>query len=101
MFGHAVSLESLADVLSRVLGRTVVDETALKSLYDFTLDWAPDQFQFPTITQFDQPNGAKPPYSAGPSIFVALQEQMGLRLEARRGPVQVLVIDRAEKPSAN
>ena len=101
MFGHAVSLKSFADVLSRILGRTVVDETGLAGLYDFTLHWTPDQFQFPTISQLDQPTGGKPSFSDEPSIFVALQEQVGLRLQARRGPVQMLVIDGAERPSAN
>jgi uncharacterized protein (TIGR03435 family) len=101
MFGHAVSLKSFADVLSRILGRAVVDETGLTGLYDFTLDWRPDQFQFPTISQLDQPAGAQPSFSDEPSVFVALQEQAGLKLQARRGLVQMLVIDSAERPSAN
>ncbi len=51
--------------------------------------------------QLDRPNGATPSNSAEPSIFLALQEQLGLRLQARRGLVQMLVIDSAERPSAN
>ena len=91
--GHVAATKSPMTVLARVLsanvGRTVVDRTGLTGKYDFTLDWTPDQ-------------GTQAPDTPGPSIFAALQEQLGLKLEATRGPVEMLVIDHAEKiPTEN
>ncbi len=63
--------------------------------YDFKLEWVPDE---------GQPNSGgevPPPNAEGPAIFSAIREQLGLKLEARKGPVEVLVIDRAEKPGGN
>jgi uncharacterized protein (TIGR03435 family) len=66
--------------------------------FDISMEWTPDESQ----VQF-APDGPKPPPSdaTGPSIFTALQEQLGLKLESQKGPVEMLVIDRAEKPSEN
>jgi uncharacterized protein (TIGR03435 family) len=79
-----------------VLDKPVVDQTGLKGRYDFTLKWAPDDSQF---------NGHVPPPSeaadAPPSLFTAVQEQVGLKLETTKTMVDVLVIDHVEKPSAN
>ena len=84
-----VYLSVLATVLSRFMRQPVLDVTELKDRYVVKLDWTPDPLE-------DQPAGA------GPSIYTALQEQLGLRLESRKGPIEVLVIDRAEKvPIAN
>ncbi|HEX7362621.1 MAG TPA: M56 and DUF3738 domain-containing protein, partial [Bryobacteraceae bacterium] len=100
-------LTLLADALSRSLGRIVVDETGLKGNYDFTLKWTPDESQDRTFQgppgNGNQPmdNPAPPPETSGPSVFTAIQEQLGLKLKAEKGPVEVLVIDQAEKPSAN
>lgn len=89
--GKAVPIAALADRLSGPafqLGRPVVDRTGIGGLYDFTLDWAPETAQ-----------GGNDP---APSLFTALQEQLGLRLEAQKGSVEVIVIDSMErKPSAN
>ena len=68
-------------------GRTVVDETGLTGKYDFTLNWTPER---------ESAAGA-----AGPSLFTALEEQLGLKLESTKAPVDVVVIDRAEMPSPN
>jgi uncharacterized protein (TIGR03435 family) len=90
--GTRVSADMLAKVLSEQLGHAVEDRTGLKGVFDFTLQWAPD-----TDTQFD---GAGPP--TGASIFTAIQEQLGLKLEPRKGPVEVLVIDRVDNtPTGN
>ena len=89
MLGGAVSAARLATALSRTLGRTVVDETSLGGSYDVSLHWTPDDAQ----PAADNPTD--------PSLFTALQEQLGLRLESARGPVEVLVVDQAEKPSEN
>jgi len=69
--------------LTSMLGRTVIDNTGLNGIWKFDLTWAPED---------GTPTAA---------IFSAIQEQVGLKLEATKGPVQVLVIDRAEKPSEN
>lgn len=81
-----------------VLDRPVVDQTALQGRYDFTLTWTPDE------TQFGGRGGQAPPAdpaTAPPGLFTAIQEQLGLRLESTKLPVDVLVIDRLEKPTAN
>jgi len=75
----------LAEGLGRVLGRTVVDNTGLSGTYDFTLEWVPDRSA----------------ESTGPSIYTALQEQLGLKLESTKGPVEIIAIDSAEKASEN
>jgi uncharacterized protein (TIGR03435 family) len=92
------NLGDLARVLQgTVLDRPVVDQTGVTGRYDFTLTWTPDEFQFPGITR---PAGADVPATA-PNLFTAIQEQLGLRLETTRAPAEVLVIDRAEKPTDN
>lgn len=90
----AVPLEMFAQVLSGFVERPVVDKTGLTGKYDFILEWAPDAGSVSL-------DGASPPAPPGPTIFTALQEQLGLRLESQKGPVETIVIDRAEKPSEN
>lgn len=86
------TLANLAAQLSQNLGRKVIDQTGLKGSFDFTLEWTDDISANSGIT-VDSP--------AGPSLFTALQEQLGLKLEASKGPVEVFVVDTAERPSAN
>ena len=80
-------------------GRPVVDKTRLASTYTFKLDWTPD------VGEGGPPGQARPdvlpPDSNGPSLFTALQEQLGLRLQSAKGPVESLVIEQAEKPAEN
>jgi bla regulator protein blaR1 len=98
--GQGIAIANLVHLLSQQLGRTVLDKTGLTGRYDFTLQWTPDESQGPP----GGPPGignAPPPDSSGPSIFTAIQEQLGLKLESQKGPVEILVIDHAEKPSAN
>jgi uncharacterized protein (TIGR03435 family) len=98
MLGAAVPIAHLALALSRIVGRPVVDKTGLAGTFDITLHWTPDDTQaFLAPAQ----QAAAPPENSGPSIFTALQEQLGLRLEGQKGPVEVLVIDSAQLPSAN
>lgn len=105
--GRGVPLSLLAEQLSTQVGRPVVDKTGLKGLYDFTLQWTPDQSQGqmfkgpPEDGQQPGGNPAPPPETTGPSIFTAIQEQLGLKLQPEKGPVQVFVIDHVEQPSAN
>jgi uncharacterized protein (TIGR03435 family) len=91
----------LVNFLAKQLGRPVYDKTGLTGLYDLELEWAPGQEQIPD--PFTRNPDAPPPPTdaAGPSLFTALQEQLGLRLESTRGPVEVVVIDSAQKPAEN
>src|SRR5215831_11807382 len=99
--GQAVGLGMLALNLSNELGRRVIDKTGLNGKYDFELKWTPVQASAPSLTS--PPQTPEPALAAkpGPSIFTALQEQLGLCLESEKGPVEVLVVDRAERPSKN
>ena len=89
---------------SGVMDRPVVDQTGLTDRYDFTLKWTPDESQFaqfrgsnvkmPTANATNDPN-------APPGLYTAIQEQLGLKMEATKAPDDVIVIDHVEKPSAN
>ena len=80
------------------LDRPIVDKTGIQGRYDFELDWTPDDTQFGGRTETTPPaDGA----STAPSLFTAVQEQLGLKLEANRAQVDVLAIDHIEKPSEN
>ncbi|HTS61303.1 MAG TPA: M56 family metallopeptidase [Candidatus Acidoferrales bacterium] len=91
----AVDMKILATYLAGLLGRYVANDTGLEGSYDFKLDWTPDSTE--PRQPGEHPEAAEP----GPSIFTALTEQLGLRLESKKGPVPVYVIERIEKPSAN
>jgi uncharacterized protein (TIGR03435 family) len=82
-----------------VLDRPVVDKTGITGRFDFTIQWTPDE------SQFGGRGGQPPPAPAGqdppPGLFTAIQEQLGLKLESTRAPVDVFVIDKVEPPSAN
>lgn len=96
------SVEMLTHVLSRQLGRTVVDKTGLKGEYDFALDYTPDNMPMPPHGASD--GGPKPEMqvdTGGPSIFTAVEEQLGLKLEATKGMVDVIVIDHIDLPTEN
>jgi len=96
--GRYATMAELASVMQRaVLDRPVVDKTGLSGRYDFDLEWAPD------ASQFDGAFGKQtnPDDSAKPGLFTAIQEQLGLKLEPTKGAIETLVIDRADRPSAN
>jgi uncharacterized protein (TIGR03435 family) len=84
-------------VLSRMLGRPVTDRTGFSGVFDVNLDFLPDDT---TAGLPAPPPGAIPAETASPSIFSAVQ-QLGLRLESTKGPVEMLVIDHVERPSVN
>jgi uncharacterized protein (TIGR03435 family) len=98
--GQSVPIALLARELSGQLGRTVKDETNLVANYDFTLHWTPDESQALAGDQQRTDNSSSPE-STGPSIFTAIQEQLGLKLESKKGSVEILVIDYVERPSEN
>jgi uncharacterized protein (TIGR03435 family) len=98
----AIPFANFAATLSQILGRTVVDKTDLKGLYDFDLKWTPDVGQTVGPAGTLPPGVELPPIDpSGPSLVTGLQEQLGLKLESTKGPVQVLVIDGVQRPSEN
>jgi len=103
--GHDATMESLIEMISQQVGITVVDKTGLTGKYDFTLSWMPDEGAWQLMglpIPGPPPEGsAQPQEPVGPSIFTAVQEQLGLKLEAQKEKVDVIVIDRIEQPSAN
>ncbi len=97
---QAVSMAFFAkNFLSGQVGGPVFDETGIQGNFDFSLDWSPGD------SAPNRPGDAGDERSApdpmAPSLFTALREQLGLKLEAGKGPVEVLVIGHAEKPSGN
>jgi uncharacterized protein (TIGR03435 family) len=103
--GQVIDMKSFVLILSRQLGRTILDQTGLKGTYNFALQWTPDESPpaMPTVPEGGGPGTANPPppESSGPSIFTAVQEQLGLKLVSTKGPVEIIVIDHIEKPSEN
>ena len=91
----------LATVLSQMLGRPVEDRTGLTANYTYKLEYMQETAMPGRGAPGDNPPDANPPDFSGPSIFTALQEQLGLKLESSRVRVETIVIDHAEKPSAN
>jgi uncharacterized protein (TIGR03435 family) len=103
-------IQTFMQILSQQLGRTIVDKTGLTGSYDFTLQWTPDNGPGGppppgAATGPAGPAGALPspqlPDPSGASIFTAIQEQLGLKLEPTKAPVDVIVIDHIEKPTEN
>lgn len=87
------SMSYFSWLLSQFLDQPVIDQTGLTQFYDFKLEWTPEP-----------PPGVDParlPPTNGPDIYTALREQLGLKLESRKGPVEVMVIDHVQKPSEN
>jgi uncharacterized protein (TIGR03435 family) len=85
MSATKLTMADLASFLAREMDRPVIDHTGIEGEFDLKLEWSPDQISA----------------SSGPSIFTALQDQLGLRLESGKGPVEMIVIDSIEKPSEN
>jgi uncharacterized protein (TIGR03435 family) len=82
-----ITMQRLAELLSMKLDRPVADNTGVPGVFDIELTWTPDT--------------APPDADLGPSVFTAIQEQLGLKLQARKLPIEVLVIDHISKPTAN
>jgi uncharacterized protein (TIGR03435 family) len=96
--GQAAHIDALVPLFSILVGRTVLDKTGLTGTYDFKLKWTPDQN--PSAMSAGAAD-TQPAESSAPSLFTAIQEQLGLKLEAGKGPVEVIVIDHVERPSGN
>jgi uncharacterized protein (TIGR03435 family) len=99
VFTKRYDMEGLASILSGMLGRIVRDETGLPGEFAFDLEWTPD----PMAERLPgQPADLKPTDSApGPSLYEALQRQLGLRLVSKKAPVDVVIVDRASRPQLN
>jgi uncharacterized protein (TIGR03435 family) len=94
--GGGVTMTMLANLLERTVGRLVIDRTGLTGTWDLEVKYTPERSQLPP--------GVEPPVPIdwnGPSLFTALEEQLGLKLRPARGPVEVLVIDSVQQPTPN
>jgi uncharacterized protein (TIGR03435 family) len=98
--GNQTGVPFLAETLSQIVGRPILDRTRLSGKYDFELKWTPDESSANSAL-----GGAAPPLAVAdpdrPNIFAALQEQLGLKLDSSKGAVTVIVVDHIEAPSAN
>jgi uncharacterized protein (TIGR03435 family) len=91
-----VTMDDFVAVLQRaILDRPVVNKTGLTGRYDFDLEWAPDE------TEFGGEIPAASSDAPSPPLFTAVQEQLGLRIEATHGPISTFVVDKAERPIPN
>jgi uncharacterized protein (TIGR03435 family) len=104
--GHIEStgtdIHGLTRILSVQFHRTVIDKTGLAGNFDYKLDWTPDDAA-PAMAKASDASLSDnaSTETAGPSLFTALEEQLGLKLESSKGPVDVVVIDQLEQPTAN
>ncbi len=93
------TMGEFAKAMQYVLDRPVVDRTSLEGRWDFLLKWTPDESQFTAMGYKIPPPTYNP--NAPPGLFSAIQEQIGLKLEAVKAPAQVLVVDGVERPTEN
>ena len=98
---NGVPMSRIAQLLTQSVGRPVIDKTGLTGYFDFTLQWTPQPGSEMPIRPAGEPPAPPPPAADpdGPNLFTAIHEQLGLKLESTRGPVEVIVIDRLEKPT--
>lgn len=97
-----LGMDGMADVLGQMLHQYVQNATGLKGIYDFKLEWTPDEVRTAAGSTYESKAGAGTQADAsGVSIYTAIEEQLGLKLTSRKIPVQVLAIDTIEKPSEN
>jgi uncharacterized protein (TIGR03435 family) len=101
--GQAIPMELLVRQLSMEVRRMVVDKTGLMGSYDFTMKFTPERFgtSMASSDETGSPSAAPASGPSGPSVFTAVQEQLGLKLQSGKGPVEVIVIDHIERPSGN
>jgi uncharacterized protein (TIGR03435 family) len=110
MRAAGVPVSNLVNMLQNQIGRPIIDKTDLKGLFDFQLQFSPEGLSFPGLPGGLPPGGppggagptTAPPTSADPvpSLFTAIQD-LGLKLESSKGPVEVLVVDSVQKPTEN
>jgi bla regulator protein BlaR1 len=97
------NMAGLAANLANIVGRTVIDKTGLTGMYDLTVEWSPDENQVANFQSIGVPEGfgAPAPDWQGPTLFTALEEQLGLKLESQKAPVEMFQIERIERPTEN
>ncbi len=105
---HGITLDDFTKALDRAMDRSIINKTGIVGMFDIHLEFAPDE-----ATPAFMPGGrilgyAGPPTppaqddpTGGPSIFTAMQEQLGLKLESAKGPAEFFIIDHVERPSEN
>jgi bla regulator protein blaR1 len=102
IIGSAVGMDQIVTLLGRLMDRPVIDETGLKGYFDVRLQYDPETTPRPAFGAGPTAGSTLAPMTTGdPSIFTAIQEQLGLKLESTKKPVDVLVIDSAQEPSGN
>ena len=94
---HAVPISNILSALTQVTGRTVLDKTGLTGRYDVNLTWMPDE-PVPTPGSDGTAQTTSATSESAPSIFTAIQEQLGLKLESGKGPVDCLIVDHVAPP---
>ncbi len=100
MRGNGVPISTLTRMLTEFTGRLVNDKTGLTGLYDWELRFDPEvMMQMAVRSGVNLPPGISLPSSDSPSLLTALREQLGLKVDSERGPVEVVVIDGAELPT--
>jgi Protein of unknown function (DUF3738) len=100
--GSAVTMDQIVTLLDRLMDRPVIDKTGLAGCFNVSLQFDPQTA--PRLAFGARPadeSALESPTTGGPSILTAIQEQLGLKLQSRREPVEVLVIDSAQKPTEN
>lgn len=99
--GTSAGMDGLASILAELVARPVEDKTGLTGIFDFAIEWTPDDFD-PGIRIPEREGQAdSPSVTNGPSLQTALLETLGLRLKTQRAPMEIVVIDHAEKASEN
>lgn len=88
-------LENLTETLAWLLGKPVLDRTGLEGSFDYMLEWSPDLLQLQSQEAPAQPDGN------APSLGTALQRQIGLKLVSQKGPIDLIAVEKAERPTAN
>jgi uncharacterized protein (TIGR03435 family) len=92
-------MKGLGDWLTTEVSRPVLDKTGLTGVYDFTLEWMPDTNA--SAPAPDAQSAVTLPGAPAASLFTALQQQLGLKLESGKSPIEIIVIDHVERPSGN
>jgi uncharacterized protein (TIGR03435 family) len=94
MWGNTVTLRQFAAELTFMMERTVVDKTGIEGLYDLRVEWTPEHFG-------PEPGDTARPDEPNPTLFTAVQEQLGLKLQSEKAPVEILAVERVSRPAEN
>jgi uncharacterized protein (TIGR03435 family) len=94
-------MRNLASILSDIMGRPVENRTGVDGKFDFAMAWTPDAVDGGTAVKGGKSVSPPDETQVGPTIFTALQERLGLKIETAKVSVPAVIIEKAEKPSAN